>query len=282
MRRGTAKSRGCSGPPNGWSSTTRSCSRRPCVYINSDGNGRGFFEPAGSHTLEHFVNEVARSVEDPETKGTVWKRWQARQIAQCGRRSARRHPHAARSANRCAGIGIRLHAVSPARRHGVAESLVRRHGSTNGIYHSIYDDFYHYEKFSDPGFLYGRALAQFVGTAVVRLADADLLPFEFTNLADTVQTYVTDLQNLLKQRQDDVRDRNRQIEDGVFAAINDPRRPRPVPAVETVPPALNFAPLENASRGARRGGERGISVRQRPLARSWLRIRRWRSRSTRG
>jgi N-acetylated-alpha-linked acidic dipeptidase len=117
----------------------------------------------------------------------------------------------------------------------------------NGIYHSVYDDFYHYEKFSDPGFLYGRVLAQTVGTAVVRLADADLLPFEFTNLADTVRTYVTDLENLLKQRQDETRDRNRQIEDGVFAAINDPQHPRPVPAVEVIPPALNFAPLENAA-----------------------------------
>jgi hypothetical protein len=51
-----------------------------------------------------------------------------------------------------------------------------------------YDDFYHFKKFSDPGFLYGRALSHFVGTAVIRLADADLLPYEFTGLADTVQT----------------------------------------------------------------------------------------------
>src|SRR5439155_10484532 len=117
----------------------------------------------------------------------------------------------------------------------------------NGIYHSVYDDWYHFQKFSDPGFLYGRALAQTVGTAVVRLADADLLPFEFTNLADTVRTYVTDLQGLLKQQQDETRERNREIEDGVFAAISDPRRPRRAPPVETVPPALNFAPIENAS-----------------------------------
>ena len=30
------------------------------VYINSDGNGRGFLQASGSHTLEHFVNEVAQ------------------------------------------------------------------------------------------------------------------------------------------------------------------------------------------------------------------------------
>ena len=82
---------------------------------------------------------------------------------------------------------------------------------------------------------------------MIRLADADLLPFEFTNVADTVQTYVKELENLLKTQQDEVRERNRQIEDGVFSAINDPKRPLQAPKVEQVPPALNFAPLENAA-----------------------------------
>ena len=95
--------------------------------------------------------------------------------------------------------------------------------------------------------MYGRTLAQLVGTAVIRLADADVLPYEFTGLADTVQSYVGQLQDLLKRRQDEVKERNRQIADGVFAAVNDPKRPRPLPAVETIAPALNFAPLENAA-----------------------------------
>ena len=59
--------------------------------------------------------------------------------------------------------------------------------------------------------------------------------------------YVDEVQALLKHRQDEVRERNRQIEDGVFAATRDPRRPLVTPAIESVPPALNFAPLENAS-----------------------------------
>jgi N-acetylated-alpha-linked acidic dipeptidase len=79
------------------------------------------------------------------------------------------------------------------------------------------------------------------------LADADLLPFEFSNLADTAQGYVRELQTLLRQRQDEVRERNREIHDGVLSAVNDPKEPRPIPAVEAVPPALNFAPLENAA-----------------------------------
>jgi N-acetylated-alpha-linked acidic dipeptidase len=44
-----------------------------------------------------------------------------------------------------------------------------------------------------------------------------------------------------------VREHNRQVSDGVFAAMNDPRRPKVSPAHRAVPPALNFAPLDNAA-----------------------------------
>jgi N-acetylated-alpha-linked acidic dipeptidase len=55
------------------------------------------------------------------------------------------------------------------------------------------------------------------------------------------------MQALPKQRQDEVQERNRQVTDGVFAAVRDPKRPRPIPSLEEVPPALNFAPIENAA-----------------------------------
>ena len=54
--------------------------RKAAVYINSDGNGRGFLNMSGSHTLEKFINGVARDVKDPETGLTVWKRLQMRRI----------------------------------------------------------------------------------------------------------------------------------------------------------------------------------------------------------
>src|SRR5262249_5963353 len=115
-----------------------------------------------------------------------------------------------------------------------------------GIYHSIYDDFYWYTHFSDTDFTYGRALAQTGGTLVLRLADAELLPFEFNNFADTVQTYVKELKTLAQKMRDDIAERNREIEEGVFTATNDPKKPLVPPAAETIPPYLNFAPLDNA------------------------------------
>ncbi len=225
------------------------------AYINSDGNGRGFLQAAGSHTLEQLVNDVARVVDDPETKGTVWKRWQADQIASG---SGDRRAEARSRANlRIGALGSGSDYTPFLQHHGIASLNLSFGGlDDDGIYHSIYDDFYHFSTFLDPGFKYGRALAQTAGSLVVRLADADLLPFEYTALADTAQNYVRELQDLLRQRQDEVRERNRQITDGVLAAVNDPKKPRPIPAVEDVPPAINFAQIENAVGALARAADR--------------------------
>jgi N-acetylated-alpha-linked acidic dipeptidase len=80
----------------------------------------------------------------------------------------------------------------------------------------------------------------------MRLADAELLPFEFGNLADTVQMYVKDLKSLWQKMRDEMTERNREIEEGVFEATNDPKKPFVSPKIETVPPHLNFASLDNA------------------------------------
>jgi N-acetylated-alpha-linked acidic dipeptidase len=217
------------------------------AYINSDGTQRGFFNPSGSHSLEQLVNSVARDVEDPETKMSVWKRSQARRIA-TGSREERTEART-RSDLRIAALGSGSDYSSFLQHNGVPSLDLRFGGLDNndGIYHSIYDDYYYYTKFLDTDFAYGRTLAQVAGSMMIRLADADLLPFEFTNLSDTVQTYVKELEALLKTQQDDARERNKQIDEGVFTAINDPKRPLQAPKKETIAPALNFAPLENAA-----------------------------------
>jgi len=216
------------------------------VYINTDANGRGYLDMAGSHTLEPFINGVARAVEDPEAHVSAWARLQAATIAQ-GTPDERAEART-RGDLKIGALGSGSD-FTPFLQHSGVATLNLGYGGEDdsGSYHSIYDDFYHYTHFSDTDFAYGRLAAQTVGTAVIRLADADLLPFDFTRLADTVKGYVGEVQALLKKRQDEVRERNRQIEDGVFAATRDPRRPLVAPAVELMPPALNFAPLENAS-----------------------------------
>jgi N-acetylated-alpha-linked acidic dipeptidase len=229
---------------------------KAAVYINTDGNGRGFLNAGGSHALEGFMNNVARDIDDPETKESVWKRMQARALV-----SAAPGPRAevrSRADLRIGALGSGSD-YSPFLQHAGIPSLNLSFAGldeADGIYHSIYDDYYHFTKFLDTDFAFGRALAQTVGTAVIRLADAEVMPFQFTHLADTAQTYVRELQTLLKERQDEVRERNRQIEDGVFASLADRRRPVKAPAVEEMPPALNFAPLENAAAALTRAADR--------------------------
>jgi N-acetylated-alpha-linked acidic dipeptidase len=229
--------------------------QKAVVYINTDGNGRGSLSAGGSPPLEAFINSVARDVEDPDTGVSIWKRWQSTIVANGN--TDERNAARTRADLRIAALGSGSD-YSPFLQHLGTATLNLGFGGVDedGIYHSIYDDFYHFTKFLDTDFRYGRALAQTVGTAVIRLADADLLPFEFTNLAEAVQIYLKEVRELLTTTQDAVRERNRQIEDGVFAAIADPRRPVKAPPLEAVPPAINFAPLENASNALARAAER--------------------------
>ena len=216
------------------------------AYINSDSNGRGYLEVEGSHTLEKFTNDIAREISDPETKLTVWKRHQLHSIADA-KTAEQREEIRKRADLRVPALGSGSDYTAFLQHDGVASLNIGFGGEDKGgIYHSIYDDFYWFTHFSDTDFAYGRALAQTGGTAVMRLADADLLPFEFGNFAETVQTYLKELKALSQKMQDDIRERNREIEEGVFKATNDPKKPLIPPAVETVPPHLNFAPLENA------------------------------------
>jgi len=226
------------------------------VYINTDGNGRGFLNAGGSHALEPLVNAVAKEIEDPDTKGSVWKRMQARAIA--AGPAAQRNEARTRSDLRISALGSGSDYSAFLQHAGVPTLNLSFAGldDSEGIYHSIYDDYYHFTKFLDTDFVYGRALAQTVGSLVIRLADASVLPFEFTSLADTVQTYVSDLEAQLKNRQTEVKELNQQIEEGVFTAIADPRRQTTAPVVESVPPSINFAPLDNAASALSQAADR--------------------------
>src|SRR6266480_3728584 len=215
------------------------------AYINSDANGRGYLGIEGSHTLEKFSNDIAREIPDPETKLTAWKRQQLREISNAKAPELREEIRK-RADLRIPALGSGSDYTAFLQHDGVASLNIGFGGEDNGgIYHSIYDDFYWYTHFSDTDFVYGRALAQTGGTAMMRLADADLLPFEFGDFADTVQTYLKELKTLSQKMQDDIRERNKEIEEGVFKATDDPKRPLVPPAVETVPPHLNFVLIES-------------------------------------
>jgi N-acetylated-alpha-linked acidic dipeptidase len=215
------------------------------AYLNSDTNGRGYLGVAGSHSLEKFINGVARDIEDPEAGVSSWKRNQMARIVR-GSPESRREART-REDLRIGALGSGSDYSSFIDHLGVPSLNLGYGGEDDGgIYHSIYDDFYWFTHFSDTAFVYGRALAQTAGTAVLRLANADLLPFAFTNLAETVDGYVKDLQSLRDKRAEQITERNQAIDEDAFRLTSDPRDPVIAPKRQQAAPQLNFAPLLNA------------------------------------
>ncbi len=199
--------------------------QKAVVYINSDSTGKGRLNASGSHTLERFLNQVAQDVSDPQTGKSVWQvlkdyRVEEANKAGCDCDENKREQlkkDLERPDLRIAALGSGSD-YSPFLQHLGVASLNLGFGEevSGGIYHSIYDSFSWYTRFADTTFTYGRALAETAGTAVLRLADADVLPFEFTDLADTVGRYVEEVEKLSQKP----------------------------PADKSETPALDFAPLK--------------------------------------
>jgi N-acetylated-alpha-linked acidic dipeptidase len=217
------------------------------AYFNSDSNGRGFLSAGGSHSLENFINGVAKDINDPETNMSVWKR------AHLAGRLSETPESDAEAKNRA---DSRISALGSGSDYTVfidhlgVPSVDLGYGGEDeggGQYHSIYDDFYYYTHFQDTDFVYGRALAQTAGTMVMRMADADVLPFQFTDQADTIHNYVTEVKKLADTMRTQIKDRNAHIADGVYKAAADPKKTSVPPPVDVVPPYFNFAPLDQAS-----------------------------------
>lgn len=220
-------------------------SQKAVAYINSDTNGRGFLGVGGSHTLEKFVNEVARDVPDPQTKMSVWERARAQNIVE-GSPTARREAME-RSDTRIYALGSGSDYTPFLQHLGIASLNIGFGGEDNGgSYHSIYDSFDHYTRFGDPNFAYGVALAKVGGRITLRLANADTVPFDFGNFAETVNGYVGEVIRLMDSMREETKATNQVIANGLLKAVQDPTETFIVPAPKDDVPFLNFAPLQNA------------------------------------
>src|ERR671920_378317 len=180
-----------------------------------------FLGVGGSHTLEKFVDEVARDVTDPQKKISVWERERAQRILEG---SAEERKEARERADLRIGALGSGSDYTPFLQHlGVASLNVGFGGEDGGgSYHSIYDSFDHYTRFGDPNFDYGVALAQVAGRMTLRFADADTLPLTFDNFAETIARYVKEVTKLADDTRDEIAEKNRRIEEGTYAAVFDP------------------------------------------------------------
>jgi N-acetylated-alpha-linked acidic dipeptidase len=220
--------------------------QKAVLYVNSDGNQRGFFNVGGSHTLEKFISEVARDVVDPEKEISVFDRSRANTVLTGSpedRRDARE-----RTDLRIAPLGSGSDYTPFLQHLGIATLNIgySGEGESSGSYHSIYDSFDHFTRFVDPTFDYGVALAKTGGRAVLRFATADYLPLSLSNFSETVGRYVNEVAKLATDERDNIAEKNRRIKEKTFEAVADPNQRLIAPRPEAPAPFLNFAPLQNA------------------------------------
>jgi N-acetylated-alpha-linked acidic dipeptidase len=216
------------------------------LYINSDSNGRGFLGAGGSHALETFMTEVARDVNDPQTNVSVLERSKAQEIINASSAKAKQD---AMQKN-----GIDLGALgsgsdfSSFLQHLGVPSVDLGFGGEDGggEYHSIYDSYDDYRRFKDPSFEYGVALSTTAGHAALRMADADVLPFDFRNLYKIINGYTTELISLTSDMRENTKTENDIIKNNYYSICTDTALHLSMPKPKDEVPYLDFSSLQNA------------------------------------
>lgn len=224
------------------------------IYINTDGNGRGFAAVQGSHDYQALVNGAMVDVTDPETGATVAERLrQGLRVDAFDRAPTRLTSAMAEKVEKggdfpLGALGSGSDYSSFLQHLGIPALNLSFGGEdeSGGVYHSVYDSFHHMTTFDDPGLKYGAALSKLVGRVVLRIADADTPPQRFGDFADTVAIYLGEVKKLADDRRaEDIR-RDRLLREGAFRLASDPLKPVGPPAAEPPTPHIEFAALENA------------------------------------
>jgi len=163
------------------------------AYLNTDSYSKGWLGAAGSHSLETFLREVTRDARDPRSGTSALDALSAE-----GLKRARTTRDSVRAR------GYQIDALGSGSDYtafidhlGIASFNLGFGGDANaGVYHSIYDSFDFFNRFLDPGYLFGKAQAEAVGLALLRLAEAPVLPFRFTDAAHTYAGYAAEIDSL--------------------------------------------------------------------------------------
>ena len=216
------------------------------AYINSDSNGRGFLFAEGSHTLEPLMSGISKDVTDPQTGISLFERRKSLDASNASSVKAKKEILARKSLSIGAlGAGSDY---SPFIQHLGIASLNLGFGGENGggEYHSVYDSYDHYKRFKDPTFEYGVALAKTAGRATLRIANAEILPFDFAAFHKTVNTYVTEVTTLLENLRESTEIENQMIREKRYVLAQDPTEKYVPPVAKESVPYLNFSSLQNA------------------------------------
>jgi N-acetylated-alpha-linked acidic dipeptidase len=220
--------------------------QKAVVYINSDGNGRGFYGGGGSQALENFMDEITQNVNDPQTNVSVFDRKKAAELVNAASAKDKKEI-LDRKGGRLDALGSGSDFSSFLQHLGIPTLDLGYGGEDGGgEYHSIYDSFDDYRRFKDPTFAYGVALSETAGHAILRMADADVLPFDFRSLDTTIAKYATELIELTDKMRENTAMENQLIKANDFTLAADPNKHEVPPVAKAEVPKLDFTPLKIA------------------------------------
>ncbi|MCG2459937.1 M28 family peptidase [Flavobacteriaceae bacterium F89] len=220
--------------------------QKAVVYINSDGNSRGFLYAQGSHALEPLMDEIAKTVIDPQTKVSVFERKKARDAIMANNTEAK-EKDMNKTSLKLGAMGSGSDYSAFIQHAGIPALNLGYGGEGNGgEYHSIYDSYHHFTTFKDPGLKYEVTLAQTAGRAVLRMANADVLPFDYTHLYTTINGYASELEKLLDDSRKSTQIENELIAANAYKVAQDPTKKLTVPATKSDVPYLDFSPIQNS------------------------------------
>ncbi|MCC8472480.1 M28 family peptidase [Xanthomonas arboricola] len=228
--------------------------RKAVLYVNTDGNGRGFLNAGGSHALQRLVNGVAADLRDPDSGVSVLERQRAR--ARIDALAPTAKPAQKDVAKQLAAGGdVPLKALgsgsdySPFLQHLGLTTLDLGYGGQgggSGVYHSLYDSYDYFARYIDPDFSYLPLLSQTVGRTVLRVANAPVLPQRFGDFADAVAGYAQELKQQADSDRTAARTQAALLQAGAYAAIDNPNRPQRAPEPKAAVPQIDFAALDQA------------------------------------
>ncbi len=154
------------------------------AYFNLDTGASGpNFRASAVPSLRGFLRDIAKVVPSPKG-GTLYEDW--RVSSQQGNPAAETPP----SAEPVVGaLGSGSDFTSFLDHSGVPATDIRSSGNY-GVYHSVFDNFAWYKKFGDPQFAFTQEIARVYGLEVLRMAEADVLPYDYEAYGTQIASYL--------------------------------------------------------------------------------------------
>jgi N-acetylated-alpha-linked acidic dipeptidase len=158
------------------------------AYLNQDVAAQGVrFGGGGSPSLRATLRDIARAVPDPNGRGSVYAEWRRASAVADTTEPAMGDPGGGSDF-----AGFYNHLGIPIAEWGF--------GGSGGVYHSHYDNFTWMSKFGDSTFAYHAAAARIGAAMLLRLANADILPYDYVEFAQTMQRYLPALDRSLASK----------------------------------------------------------------------------------